>query len=158
MAFYDVHPKNKPKGPVVLYVPGFAADAFTELPSLSSIARKGRRAIAVDAPHGIPSKKIPPFTEAECREAAAILRMLDEKRLKKVDAIGHSAASLYLTTAALLDTKRRFRILVLLSPAGLLKHDSPLKLMYRSVKDAVIDMACRIPRLFSKTHRRKAQK
>ena len=114
---------------------------------MSAPACEGRRAIAVDAPHGIDAKKRRSLSQAECREAAAILDALHAKKLKRLDAIGHSAASLYLTAAALMDTERRFRALVLINPAGLKDKDNSFCLVGRCVADAVADMAMKMVRV-----------
>lgn len=75
---------------------------------------------------------------AELQKALAIIETIDKAGAGKVDAIGHSEGGLNLALAANLYPEK-FRNIVLMSPAGMMKNDSYFNLVKRFIVDESIE-------------------
>lgn len=136
----DIKPSvRKTKIPVVLGV-GWGGKSNAYKNNILSLANSGRRVIVIDAVHGIDydsdgnnEKGLP---NAELRKVAALITVLDNKNIKKVDAIGYSEGAIYITLAAILHPKK-FRNLVLVNPGGMIGKDKESRLTAGFLHDLV---------------------
>ena len=141
----DAAPDHPTSEVPVLYAPGWNPDATVLRQIMPELTKVGRRGIALCAPHGIGGKSNDP----ETRKAQAVLALIKEKNLSKVDAIGHSEAGLYLIEAALKEPEK-FRSILLINPAGIIGKDSLPGLAARFVKSMVLDFSRRCQELVQK--------
>ena len=117
------------------------------------MAERGRRVLAVDAPHGIESANIQESTtergqeihDIELRKVAALLKALDEKDIEQTDVVAHSEGAIYGVLAALLRPEK-FRNMVLVDPAGMVGEDTKGRL----VKGAALDIGLQTARIYKK--------
>jgi len=117
-----IPPELKTEVPTIL-MPGWSSTGQVLRENIISLAEHGRRVIVASAPHGIESEPHPLYPQIEMRKAEAVLETLRYKNIPIADAVGHSEAGVFLGLAASEDSKR-FRNLVLVSPAGLIGPDS----------------------------------
>jgi pimeloyl-ACP methyl ester carboxylesterase len=136
---YDLRPQEAVSETPVLTVPGWGAPPEVWKEVMRELVGGGRRAIAVDAVHGIDHdlekpdhiKKIP---DVELRRIAAFMEGLDAMGVEKTDAIGHSEGALDILLAAAMHPER-FRNIVLVDPAGMIGEDNLLRFFARLIKD-----------------------
>lgn len=147
----DLQPlKLKTKIPVAV-VPGWSATAKVLKENIIGLAKTGRRVIAVSAPHGIKTRRNKKYPLPELRKTAALLYTLDYKNLKKVDAVSHSEAAIFLTIAVK-ENPKKFRNLILVSPAGLIGRDN----LFRLIERFLLNIAKQCARaIFLEPHRLK---
>ena len=143
----DVSPKHLRSPVPVLFAPGWSPDTAMLRQIMPAFVKAGRRGIAISAPHGIHVESGDP----EMRKAEAVLELIKQKHLPKVNAIGYSEAGLYLIDAACREPEK-FRSIVLVCPAGTLKKDSVPWLAGRLLKQMMIEMGDTFLGLFDGKH------
>jgi pimeloyl-ACP methyl ester carboxylesterase len=136
----DLKPDQlKTEVPVFLGV-GWGGEPDAYKNNLLYLANKGRRAIALDAVHGIDNdieiEHDTDFPDIEMRKVAALVEVLTKKDIAKVDAIGYSEGGMYITLAAILYPEK-FRNLVLVNPAGMIGKDNEFRLTTGFLQDLV---------------------
>ena len=149
----DVKPEEmKTKTPAV-WLRGWGTTGEVHEDNILELAARGRRTLAVGAPHGIDAANIPESAteqgreihDIELRKVAALLKMLDEKEIQQTDVVAHSEGAIYGVYAALLRPER-FRNMVLVDPAGMVGEDTQGRL----VKGAALDLALQTARIYKK--------
>ena len=128
--------KEKSEIPVVV-APGWAATPEVLKDNILTLVKEGRRAISINAPHGVETNEEGDFPQAELRKAMAIIETLNKKEIDKVDAIGHSEAGIYVTIAATLYPEK-FRNIVLVDPGGMIGEDNIMRLAKGFSNDVII--------------------
>lgn len=100
--------------------PGWAVSPKTFKENILSLAESGRRTMSVDAPHGIDPSEVlgEQVPEAQLRKALAILEVLEQKDVEKIDVVAHSEGAMNIAIAACLKPEK-FRNLVMINPAGM---------------------------------------
>jgi pimeloyl-ACP methyl ester carboxylesterase len=146
--YIDVSPNEPNMDIPLLYAPGWGTDSEVLRPIVAAFVKgsekdPGRRTLAIGAPHGIATKNENGAPMPEARKTAAILEVLRQRGVEKVDAIAHSESGLSLTAAAL-EHPERFRTIVLVNSGGLIENDVPHKLAVRTVLDTMVDFGSRI--------------
>ena len=136
----DIVPNvQKFKVPVILGV-GWGGRSNAYKNNVLFLAKTGRRTIIIDAIHGIDYKMTSEddndLPAAELRKAVALINVLDNKNINKVDAIGYSEGGIYVTLAALLHPEK-FRSLVLVNPGGMIGKDGEARLTAGFLQDLV---------------------
>jgi len=146
---HDLVPEKQKSDVPVLVAPGWAFTPRGMKYSLFSLVEAGRRAISVNAPHGVEKKDLEnsPMAEplAELRRVEAIMRALEQKQIDKVDVIAHSEGGLYTAIAATLYPEK-FRNLILVNPAGMIGKDNLLRLGAGFTANATIEILRRVLR------------
>jgi len=124
----DIKPENpKTEIPTIL-VPGWTATPETFKDNILDLAELNRRVISINAPHGIDvSEQVENIPEAELRKVVALAKVLEEKKIDKVDIVAHSEGGLYGTIAATLYPEK-IRNLILVDPASMIGKDNPRRL------------------------------
>src|SRR3989338_2738466 len=153
MDIIDIKPE-RPK----TEVPTFLLRGWGTIPevyrnNIIYLAERGRRILAVNAPHGIDSANIQESAtehgkeihDIELRKVAALLKSLDEKGIEQTDIVAHSEGAIYGVLAALLRPDK-FRNMVLVDPAGMVGKDSKGRL----IKEATLDIALQTVRIYTK--------
>lgn len=153
MKVVDVKPE-KPKTDIpTFWLCGWGATVEVHEDNIINLAERGRRTLAIDAPHGIDSANLEEsatergqaIPDIELRKVAALLKTLDEKGIEQTDIVAHSEGAIYGTLAALLRPEK-FRNMVLVDPAGLVGEDTTGRL----VKGAALDIALQTARIYKK--------
>jgi hypothetical protein len=132
----DINPSDKKIETPLMVIPGWAATAEVHKENAKIFSENGRRTITISTPHGLETEKQQDLPLAELRKAAAITRIIEEKKLESVDVVTHSEGALFTTIAALQDPKK-FRNIVFISPAGLIGEDNFWDLTKRFSSDIV---------------------
>src|SRR3989338_10760046 len=153
MDIIDIKPE-RPK----TEVPTFLLRGWGTIPevyrnNIIYLAERGRRILAVNAPHGIDSANIQESAtehgkeihDIELRKVAALLKSLDEKGIEQTDIVAHSEGAIYGVLAALLRPEK-FRNMVLVDPAGMVGEDTKGRL----VKGVALDIGLQIARIYKK--------
>jgi pimeloyl-ACP methyl ester carboxylesterase len=124
----DIKPENQKTEVPTMLVPGWTATPETFKDNILDLAELNRRVISINAPHGIDvSEQVENIPEAELRKVAAIAKVLEEKKLEKIDIVAHSEGGLYGTLAATLYPEK-VRNLILVDPASMIGKDNPRRL------------------------------
>ncbi len=126
-------PSPKTEVPVVL-LPGWCATADVFKENIITLAKLGRRVMAVSAPHGIKTEAVGNYPLVELRKLAALLCAIKQEKFDKVDAVSHSEAGIFLTIGAI-EKSDKFRNLIFVSSAGIIKKDNPPRLIGGAVCD-----------------------
>ncbi|MDP2933177.1 MAG: hypothetical protein Q8N81_03515 [bacterium] len=143
----DIKPEHTKIEVPTFYAPGWALGPKTHKKAIIALAegfadeqgvKEGRRVLSIDAMHGIETAPHQDYSLAEMRKAAALLAMLDDKGIDKINAVVHSEGALYVALAAKVDSKKRIRNLVLVDPAGMIGNDSLGRLARDFSKDMVL--------------------
>lgn len=154
MKVIDLKPEKEKSEVPTIFLRGWGTTAEVYRTNLKEIARDGRRAIAIDEPAGIEvanisekdKEKSGNIPELELRKVAALLKVVDAKKLEKIDLVGHSEGAIYGLYAAML-RPGLVRDIVLVDPAGMMTEgDSPLRVSGR----AIIDLAVQIGGIYKK--------
>jgi pimeloyl-ACP methyl ester carboxylesterase len=109
-----------------MVAPGFSEGPQTLEENMRYFSGWGRRVLTYDAPYGISPefeeysslKQASKLETYEVGKAATINRVLEQKELTRVDAVGHSEGCINLVIAAL-EHPDRFRNLILVNPGGM---------------------------------------
>ncbi len=149
----DLSPEKKKTDVASVWLKGWGTTSKIFRDNLISLAETGRRVLAVDNPHGISvenlteeeKSKLEPTSPIELQKITALLKLLEVKELEKVDLVTHSEGAIYGVLAAMLRPEK-FRSLVLVDPAGMVGEDNQGRL----IKEAVLDIALQIGRIFKK--------
>ncbi len=144
---YDLLPESMKNNIPVILVPGWGGTPEMYRDNIDSLVSMGRRMLSVDAPHGIDydrsmmsSKAAKQIPDAQMRKIAAFIGALDEKKILRVDAIGHSEGCIEIVFAVMLYPER-FRNIVLVDPAGMIGEDDPRGLAARFSQDSLLSYA-----------------
>ncbi|MCH8209128.1 MAG: alpha/beta hydrolase [Nitrospinae bacterium] len=133
---YDIKPENQKSEIPTVLAPGWAATPEVFKENIRVLTGLERRVISVNAPHGIETASMEEYPDAELRKAAALISVLEEKNIEKIDAIGHSDAGIYLIIAATLYPER-FRNIVLIDPSGMIGEDTVPRLLVESSMELI---------------------
>lgn len=137
---YDLHPDNEKTAVPVVFIPGWGGTPEMYKKNLEVLVGLNRRTISANAPHGIESELHPSESEhmpdAELRKVAAFMQMLDDKKIEKTNAIGHSEGCIDVVIAATLYPER-FKNIVLVNPGGMIGEDNLWRLSTCFTKDIV---------------------
>ena len=122
----------------VLMVPGFSGNAEIVRVHAAELAKRGRRTLCVNAPHGIIGCSFcsHPIPLPQFRKAIALIGALEKKGLQQVDAIGYSEASITIAIAAKI-RPTLFRNIILMNPAGMIGSDSLPRLVLSFLVDKI---------------------
>lgn len=119
---HDVRPDKEKTEVSVFFGLGWSATPEVYRENIMELARRGRRVISPDAPHGVDAEPAGGYPAAELRKVAAVIKTLEEKNIAKVDAVAHSESGIYLTIAAMMYPER-FRSIVFVDAAGIIGPD-----------------------------------
>jgi pimeloyl-ACP methyl ester carboxylesterase len=136
----DVSPgpeRTKTNVPLMI-APGFSEGPQTLKENMRYFSGWGRRVLTYDAPYGISPefeeysslKQAAKIETYEVGKAATINRVLEQKELGRVDAVGHSEGCINLIIAAL-EHPDRFRNLILVNPGGMVGSTTTFEFVKR---------------------------
>lgn len=153
LSIIDLQPERLKTETPVFWLGGWGTTIQVMENNIVNLAERGRRTLAVDAPHGIESAHIAHHIEGrehairdvELKKVAALLKALDEKSIAQTDIVAHSEGAIYGVSAALLRPER-FRNLVLVDPAGMIGEDTQDRL----IKGAALDLCLQTARIYKK--------
>jgi pimeloyl-ACP methyl ester carboxylesterase len=106
-----------------------------------AVAAEGATALIVNAAHGsehtieVP-EHIEKVFDVELRRIFAFIETLDQEKIEKVYAIGHSEGALDILLAAAIFPER-FKGIALVNPGGMIADDDPIRLSLRFARDAI---------------------
>jgi len=132
----DVSPEQLKTEVPVLIAPGWTEDMEFFKEGIRILVEKGRRVICLEHPrHGSEMDNIDPelkklYPVEELRKAFALLSIIDQKGLDKVDVIAHSEGGINTAIAAILEVER-FKNIVFANSAGMIGPDNFPKLSTR---------------------------
>lgn len=135
-----INPENPKSEMPVFFSPGWGVTE-TSKSIMEAIGDEGRKVISTFFTR---EEKIVNNGEkedipiAELQKALAIIETIEKSGVDKVDAIGHSEGGLNLVIAASLYPEK-FRNIVLIAPAGMMKNDSYLNLVKRFTIDETFE-------------------
>ena len=142
---YDMRPREQKTSVPVMMVGGFDYNVESWKKNMREFVSRGRRAIMVDAVHGVrrdPEVKksinaaTDKATNVEYRKITALMAGIDAAGVEKIDAVAHSEGCIDLLIAAV-SYPERFRNIILVEPAGMIGKDSLLGLAGRNNKGEV---------------------
>lgn len=138
---YDILPEKQKNDIPVLIIDGWGSTPAMWKENVRALTETGRRALGVNAPHGIePSMTTPEgmgeIPEAELRRVSAFMAALDAAGIQKTDAIAHSEGGIDALLSARMYPER-FRNIVLVNPGGMIGPDSFLNLSARFAYDTI---------------------
>lgn len=133
----DIKPDKEKDEVPTLVAPGWAATPEVLKDNILTLAEEGRRTISINSPHGIETQKVENFPEAELKKVAAVMEVLKEKKIDKIDAVAHSEAGINIAIAATLYPEK-FRNIVLVDPGGMVGEDNLGRLIKDFSNDIVI--------------------
>ncbi len=125
----DIIPEHQKTDVPVLIAPGWTESMESFKDGMRVLSEKGRRVISLEHPREGDEmdevdedlKKI--FPVAELRKALALLAIIDQKGLDKVDVIAHSEGGINSSIAAVLETER-FHRMIFANSAGMIGEDN----------------------------------
>jgi len=127
--------EKKSEVPLVI-VPGWSETSLSFAPMMVDFHRRGRRVFSVCNTHGIDTPRISGYPMPQLRKAMALIKCLEAKGIKHVDAVGRSEGAVVTTIAAHL-RPGLFRNIVLFNPAGILKNENLLRLGYGALRNTL---------------------
>lgn len=117
--------------------PGYGEVASALKPNIIAYAEKDRRVISYNSISGVNHNHYQgaqdEASDITKRKLAIIDRIIKEKELQGIDAVGHSEGAVNVVFAAL-ENPSRFRNIVLVNPAGLMGEDTAGGLLLRFVE------------------------
>lgn len=132
----DYQPVHLNEQSVPIFVlPGFSETAVLFDECLQHLAMKGRRALCVDAVHGVDvtcadeKYRLGKYPCPQVRKAVPLLKALQELNIQKADIVCHSEGGITAAIAANIDPQR-FRNIILMNPAGMIGQDNLLRLLF----------------------------
>ncbi len=134
--FVDIFPERDTDSIPIFLAPGWAGDKMMFKEVLHSFYKKGRRVLSLSHPTHVKNPTIKDGTSLiEIRKAEAILAVIENSGVAKVDAVFYSEGGINGVLAA---TRRpeKFRNIILVDPGGFLIKDGVLKLMGRFIMEA----------------------
>lgn len=121
---WDLRPENELEGSVpIIFIPAWGATPHTYKDGLKVYYESGRRVVSFAFPPKVKEVTKAGIPNALATKAAAVLTVLRQKGLTKVDAIGYSEGSIILQLVAH-EVGCHFRNLVFLAPTGLTGKES----------------------------------
>src|SRR5512138_2770901 len=90
LEMFDLAPRRRKTSVPIVMVSGWGSTAAVLKENIFALAMEGRRVLYVNAPHGIAAPPRPGYPAAELRKVAALLLALDERRIRRADAVAHS--------------------------------------------------------------------
>lgn len=134
----DILPEIAKTEVPLMISPGFSERPETLEENMRYFSGWGRRVVTYDAPYGISAepeeysslKQADKLEIYELGKAATINRVLEQKELGRVDAVGHSEGCINLVIAAL-EHPDRFRNLILVNPGGMVGATTLMELVKR---------------------------
>ena len=137
----DIRPEHSKSERPLLIASGYGSGSPTGVKAnIAELVRLGRRTMMIEAPHGLPhtitDERAAEMPETFKREIAALIPTLEKKHIDKVDAIGQSAGCIRIIMAAYLYPEK-FKNIVLVDPGGMIGEDTPARLTFRFIKDAI---------------------
>lgn len=136
----DIKPLAPKDSVPILLAPGWGDTPQSYKDSLKIIHDGKRRVLSVSHPRR--AKNVtgeePDYPMAEIRKMQALIGVISQKRLEKVDVIAHSEGAINAIIAATLYPDK-FRNIVLVSPGGLIGEDKFHKLVGRMLLSSVHD-------------------
>jgi pimeloyl-ACP methyl ester carboxylesterase len=130
----------------VVVAPGWGETPRVFAKAIAILAASGRRTICVKHPRwGGGYERWAGAQPAEVRKAKNILATMDACGVQKADAIAHSEGAINILLAAH-EAPDRFRTIILVGPAGLLKKDRLLPLMLRLLWKVLLSIVTAIRR------------
>lgn len=134
----DITPELAKTDVPLMIAPGFSEGPKTLEENMRYLSGWGRRVLTYDAPYGISpevhknssTKKAENAQVYELGKAATLNKVLEQKELARVDAVGHSEGCINLVIAAL-EHPERFRNLVLVNPGGMVGETSTFEFIKR---------------------------
>jgi len=137
----DIKPKIQKDNVPILLAPGWGDTPQAYKQSLKIIHDDTRRVLSVSHPRrgeNITGED-PDYPMAEIRKMQALIGVISQKRLEKVDVIAHSEGAINAIIAATLHPEK-FRNIVLVNPGGLIGEDKLRKLVVRMLDSSIHDI------------------
>lgn len=126
----DIKPLHNKVSLPTLFAPGWRETPELMKDCLEITYKTGRRIISLNhSTRSYKMKKLNNFPAVEVQKAKTLLDVIKEKNIPRVDIITHSEGAINVAIAATLEPKK-FRNLILVSPAGLIGPDSLIRLLY----------------------------
>lgn len=142
----DVVPDTLKTETPLLLAPGWAASSETFKDSIKILFEKNRRVISLEhASEGVSEDLMDEhlkqqYPADELRKAMALLALIKEKNIDKIDVITHSEGAINTAIAASLEPEK-FRNIVFMAPGGMIGKDTFPKLAgrfsYGLIRDAI---------------------
>lgn len=138
----DVKPDNPKTEIPALFAPGWSGTPEMYKDTIRILYENNRRVLSLaHARHGGDEKSAPESVQTEypadeLRKALALLKLLGEKNIEKIDVIAHSEGAINTAIAASL-APEKFRNIVFVNPAGLIGPDRFPKLAGRFALAAI---------------------
>lgn len=136
LGIIDIHPEIEKTNIPVLIAPGWSATPNIFKKNILCLVKLNRRILCLDSIHGIEVEKNEKYPYVELRKVNAIIKALEQKNIKKIDAVGHSEAGIYLSIAATLYPDK-FRNIILINPAGMIGNDNVARLSVGFIKNLI---------------------
>lgn len=137
----DIKPVFQKDTVPIILAPGWGETLQTHKKTLQIIHDGSRRVLSLKHPRiakNVTGEE-PSYPMAEIRKMQALIGVISQKKLEKVDVIAHSEGAIYAIIAATLHPDK-FRNIVLVSPGGLIGEDKFHKLVGRMLVSAFHDI------------------
>lgn len=130
----DIKPERVKDAVPVFLAPGWGCDLSVYKKAIEALAQHEREVLSLSHPRQgddleshaerlAPDEAVRKYPTEELRKALNILSVLEQKGVKKTDAIAHSEAAINTTIAAVLHPEK-FRNIVYFAPAGMIGKDT----------------------------------
>src|SRR4030042_3032185 len=128
--FCEIAPNELADTVPVVLAAGWAETPNTHMGTLETIFSEERRGISLEYPRKGGTQLENKYPEVELKKAEALLAVIEDRDIDKVDVIAHSEGAINAIIAAQLRPDK-FRNIVFVEPAGLIGNDNLLKLASR---------------------------